>query len=190
MKPSTSRTCLGILVVLGLIGGPARADVTRDQVEKAIRRGVDFLKSQQKGDGSWPGQTGLTALAALALTTAGESPESAHIDRAYQALIRMDDGGHYETYTLGLKIMALSASPDRYRRAIEAYAARLEDGQIRSASRQTSGSWGYQETNGMGSGDNSNSQYALLGLNAASEAGVRVAPSVWLRARRYWEDAQ
>ena len=36
-------------------------------------------------------------------------------------------------------------------------------------------------------GDNSNTQYALLGLNAASEAGVSVKPEVWALSRAYFE---
>ena len=39
-------------------------------------------------------------------------------------------------------------------------------------------------------GDNSNTQYALLGLNAATEAGVPVKPEVWTLARAYWERTQ
>ena len=39
-------------------------------------------------------------------------------------------------------------------------------------------------------GDNSNTQYALLGLEAASEAGVAVKPEVWALARSYWESSQ
>ena len=31
-----------------------RAAVTRDEVERAIREGVRFLKQEQRGDGSWP----------------------------------------------------------------------------------------------------------------------------------------
>jgi hypothetical protein len=40
------------------------------------------------------------------------------------------------------------------------------------------------------SADNSNTQYALLGLNAASEAGVPVSQEVWRLARDYWERTQ
>ena len=36
-------------------------------------------------------------------------------------------------------------------------------------------------------GDNSNTQYALLGLNAASEAGIPVRPEVWALSRAYFE---
>ena len=51
------------------------------------------------------------------------------------------------------------------------------------------GSWSYHENNGN-QGDNSNSQYALLGLNAASEAGVPISPAVWNAARQHWMDCQ
>ncbi len=170
---------------------PARGEVTRDQVERAIRRGVVYLRSRQSPDGSWPGMSGVTALAALALTTAGEPADSPGVATALAHLATSDDGGHYETYTLGLKAMALAANPALYAREIEGYAARLQDAQIRPPNRLHAGSWGYQKMGGSGAnGDNSNAQYALLGLNAASEAGVRVSPLVWQRARRYWEDAQ
>ena len=39
-------------------------------------------------------------------------------------------------------------------------------------------------------GDNSNTQYALLGLHAAVEAGVPVKPDVWTLARDYWTRSQ
>jgi hypothetical protein len=35
--------------------------------------------------------------------------------------------------------------------------------------------------------DNSNTHYALLGLNAAREVGVPVKPEVWALARRHWQ---
>ncbi len=168
----------------------AGADVTGEQVERAIRRGVGFLKARQKPDGSWPGEPGMTALIGLALVTAGESPDSPPIDRAFQYLLRAEEGGH-ETYTLGLKAMALASMPDKYAQALQSYADRLEQGQLRTNNRNVYGSWTYRASPaGFGAGDNSNSQYALLGLHAASEAGARVDPSVFLRARRYWEIAQ
>ena len=181
-------------VLLGLLptglAAVARGDVTREQVEHAIRRGTDFLKARQQPDGSWPGEAGMTALASLALTTAGEPVDSPAVSRSLEALVRLDDGGGHQTYTLGLKIMALAADPKKYGRTIGAFALKLENGQIRNGGRQTSGAWGYMEQRGGGSTDNSNSQYAVLGLNSAAEAGVRIEPIVWQRARRYWEDAQ
>ncbi len=55
--------------------------------------------------------------------------------------------------------------------------------------RPLAGSWCYDELKGT-QGDNSNTQYALLGLHAANEAGIPVKPEVWSLAQKYWETAQ
>ena len=43
------------VAVAAHLGGEVRclANVTRDEVERAIREGVRYLKSQQRPDGSW-----------------------------------------------------------------------------------------------------------------------------------------
>ena len=69
--------------------------------------------------------------------------------------------------------MALAYAPEKYGQALQSYANRLELSQLRTPNRAAFGSWTYQQQgNGMGFGDNSNSQYALLGLYAAAEAGA------------------
>ena len=65
----------------------ARAGVTSEEVEQAIRQGIRFLKERQRGDGSWPdaapnAPTGCSSLATLALLTAGEKPDSPVIQQA------------------------------------------------------------------------------------------------------------
>ena len=42
----------------------------------------------------------------------------------------------------------------------------------------------------MGNGDNSNSQFALLGLYEAERAGVPVPDTTWRMALDYWKQAQ
>ena len=55
----------------------------------------------------------------------------------------------------------------------------------------TAAFWSYHEPTGRGKrGDNSNTQYALLGLNAAGEAGVAIPPEVWNAARAHWAACQ
>ena len=49
--------------------------------------------------------------------------------------------------------------------------------------------WTYSAAR-LAPGDNSNTQYALLGLNAASEAGVAVRRETWQFARAYFEHFQ
>ena len=61
-------------LVAGLFGsivGPVRAEVTAEQVRKAIDRGTNYLLEQQRNDGSWPDMIaqpgGVSALCTLAL---------------------------------------------------------------------------------------------------------------------------
>lgn len=78
------------MIVLGssLIPAPsARAAVTQEEVERSLREGVRFLKSQQRADGSWAevsdaAPSGSTSLVTLALLTAGESVDSPTISQA------------------------------------------------------------------------------------------------------------
>ena len=77
MSESLPKFLLSLLAVVGLATRPARAEVTADQVRRALAMGVRYLKSKQnKVDGSWtrhPGQPGgVTSLCTLALLEAGE----------------------------------------------------------------------------------------------------------------------
>ena len=51
-----------------------------------------------------------------------------------------------------------------------------------------SGAWGYGIA--RGNADNSNTRFALLGLQAAAHAGVTVEASVWRRSLDYWLASQ
>ncbi len=67
--------------------------------------------------------------------------------------------------------------------------ALLESTQVRAESSVTNkGGWGYGR--GGGSADPSNSQFALLALDAAEERGVKVKPEVFKLAAEYWAERQ
>ena len=80
------------MVAVGLPVETARAEVTSEQVEQAIRDGIRYLRSVQRGDGSWPEfsspryRTGTTSLATLALLTAGVPPDDPTVEQALAAL--------------------------------------------------------------------------------------------------------
>jgi hypothetical protein len=151
------------------------------KVRKAIDEGVSFLKSQQrKTDGSWevgggnsasnPG--GWTALVVLALLNSGCKPDDESVQRGLNYLRKLTSE---KTYVVGLQTMALcqARQPNLDRAKIERnvewlLAARLNDG------------WSYTKLGGRtpGLSDNSNTQYALLGLHEAIQYGVKVDDKV------------
>jgi hypothetical protein len=200
-RPTMLRCWIG-LVVLTLFFGPdaiqgtARGGVTSEQVERAIREGVRFLKAQQRRDGSWPeieekANTGTTSLVTLALLTAGEGRDAPTITAALEFLRNFGPNQLRNTYAISLQTMAFAAGdPDRDRLRLLANVEWLEEAQIKPGDRMVwPGTWTYSD-NKFQAGDNSNTQYALLGLNAASEVGVAVDPKVWLLSRQYFEKFQ
>src|SRR3954454_4345869 len=176
---------------------PARAVVTREMVEVAIRDGVHFLKQKQRpADGSWAdadgeARTGTTSLVTLALLTAGEPGNSPAVAQALEFLRNFGPDQLKSTYAVALQTMVFAAAdPDRDMLKIAANVKWLQDAQIKPGDRVNwPGSWTYSAFKTR-PGDNSNTQYALLGLNAASEVGVPVRPEVWALARAYWERTQ
>ena len=96
------------------------------------------------------------------------------------------------TYAIALQTMVYAAAdPERDMLRIAANVNWLETAQIKPGDPVPwPGSWAYSSSKRAQPGDNSNSQYALLGLNAASEAGVPIKPEVWALARAYWEHCQ
>jgi len=183
----------------GAAPGEARGAVTHEQVERAIREGVRFLKKQQIAEsGGWPdyrvggeARTGLTSLVTLALLTAGEPPDSPTIRSALGYLRRFSPEQLDSTYSVALQTMVFAAAdPKTDVNRIIANVDWLERAQIRPTDAVNwPGSWTY----GLGKrspGDNSNTQYALLGLQAAAEVGVQAKPEVWNLARAYWESSQ
>ena len=102
--------------------GPAaaRAGVTSEEVEHAIRNGVKFLKDRQRADGSWPevapnARTGPTSLVTLALLTAGEKVDSPTIQQALGFLRGFGPQQLNSTYAIGLQTMVYAAAEPRAR---------------------------------------------------------------------------
>ncbi len=175
----------------------ARCEVAPGQVNKAIRDGVHYLRGIQNADGSWSG-VGATELVLFALLTAGESADDPALSKALNWSLQHDPRleGH-ETYVFALQNMILNIiDPVRYRDPIARNANWFINTQIDPLHGDfkgprpvdETGSWSYHS--GMRPGDNSNTQYALLGLNAAAEAGIPVPTEVWGAAKRFLESCQ
>jgi hypothetical protein len=156
---------------------PARAAAEQplvEKVRKSIDSGVSFLRSQQRRDGGWEVDResvarygGWSALAVLALLNAGVKSTDPAVASGLEFLRKVKPE---RTYTVGLQTMVfVLAGQKRDQEAIQRNVqwlleARAGDG------------WTYGPA---GSGpDNSNTQYALLGLHEAIQSGVKVSPKV------------
>ncbi|SFI01153.1 DUF4159 domain-containing protein [Planctomicrobium piriforme] len=187
-----------LLLVLALLccGRPACSqpnpddDALRERVLQAIANAQKALMGMQKRDGTWPNNAypsndvGLTSLATLALLNSGVPADNDSVRRAVGWLKRPENDPDH-TYDLALAIMALAASGDpAVNGKISRMAQRLEQYQNRG---DGSGAWGYR---GEEHWDNSNTQYAILGLREAAYAGVPVDREVWRRAQEHFLSTQ
>ena len=197
-----TRRPLALVLILAILGlgqsgtSPVQGAVTGPEVERAIRSGVRYLIKHQRADGSWAEiedetQIGTTCLVTLALLTAGETPESPAVARALEYIRKYDANQLDRVYSVSLQTMVFAAArPKDDLVRIQANVDWLQNAQLRAGDHAPwPGSWSYRSSK-MSQGDNSNSQYALLGLNAASEVGVKVKPEVWKLARDYWQQYQ
>ena len=121
-----------------LLAAPAPAKVDKDEVNKAVDRGVKYLKGLQRGDGTWPyDQIGATALAGLTLLECGVATDDPAVQKAARA-VRHKSVGLTHTYSLALSIMFLDRLGERVDVSlIESMAVRLLAGQY------ASGGWSY-----------------------------------------------
>nr|WP_315857284.1 DUF4159 domain-containing protein [Rhodopirellula sp. JC737] len=168
-------------------GNASRIDAPT--VQRAIDRGVEYLRKTQTKRGGWEeftGQScGLSSLCTLAWLNAGVSRNDADMIRALEYLRRFEPN---DTYAVALQTLvycqygALEDLP-RLRRNV----AWLTDRQ-KSATSRNPGAWDYG--NKEGPGDPSNSQFALLALGEAVNRGVEVEPNVFRLAQAYWRNLQ
>jgi hypothetical protein len=177
-----------IVSILLLVAAPARGDDPLvEKVKTAINRGKSYLIGKQRDNGSWeisagdvghPG--GATSLALLALLTAGHDANSDVITKGLRYLRTIPPG---ETYVVGLQTMVFAqfAGNDADRKLVERNVRWLIES-------QTDTGWSYHK--GGVPSDNSNTQYALLGLHAALEAGVKVDKDALARLRAFMLKSQ
>jgi len=172
-------TCLALLLAF-TPSSFAQDDVTPQQVEDAIEKGIKALKAMQDRNGVYPNDHmvgGNTALATLALLSCDLPPEDPAIAAGIGVL---RDLPPRDTYVVALQTMCFQLHNSKKNfNLIQRNAEWL----IRAASPTGGWSYGHQSRGGF---DNSNTQYAILGLHAAQEAGVKIQPEFWERCRRHW----
>jgi hypothetical protein len=181
--------------------------VDPEAVNRAIDRGVAYLKQQQNPeDGAWiyrgEGHTngtlsvGLTALAGLTLLHCGVAATDPTVQKPARFLrsvwnntLRDPNWGPnvdttYErrTYSVALTILFL----DRLGEADDAALIRVLASWLLRTQNFYAGSWGYGSTFNPSHRDNSNTQFALLGLWAGSRHGVNVSRPLACSAARFY----
>ncbi len=181
--------------LLGALAPAARADGGKEplveRVRKAIDRGVQFLRDQQTNDGNWEvdgiqsetWQGGWTSLAMLALLNAGVKADDPAIERGLTYLRSLPPK---QTYVVGLQTMVFTAigrSEDRER--VQRNVDWLVQNRVFKGGQFVGWSYG-GGVKMLGGSDNSNTQYALLGLHEANVAGAKIDPEVWEKIRDYY----
>ena len=191
-------------------------EVSRERVQPAIERYVEDILGFQANDGSFmlmgvievplydqAGTTrmdyareypvGQTALGLLALRYARPHLSGDILQRTERAVQKAESyivqhALERKTYSAGLVISALvMGTPERYRKMIGDYASMLVATQHKVNAGEAAGQWGYSDDAWS---DNSNNQFALLGLYMASRAGFQAPRRVWEGAANHYVKTQ
>lgn len=190
--------CLTGVLSLPTVGWSQSPAPTESEITEARLKGVEFLKSKQLDDGSWEfpaHEVGITALCTLALLENGVPQSDPVIEKGHR-FVRKSTKELGSTYDIALSIVLLSRL-DEYgnKQTIRDLGARLIAGQ------NTGGGWSYTcpakitssilsnpETRPKppeGVGDNSCTQFAVLGLWTASRSGMDIDQPMAAIANRF-----
>ncbi len=180
------------LLAFAFSPNPAHADIDAASVQRSIDRGVAYLRKMQNDVGGWEefnGQPcGMSALCTLAMLNCGVSKDDQDIVRAMRYLRTFEPDQTYSVALQTLVYCQLGAAGDlpRIRRNVQW----LVEEQIDAGGRFNTNPGGWTYNRGQGSGDPSNSQFAVLALGAAADRGIEVEPETFQRAIAYWTDRQ
>jgi hypothetical protein len=192
-----AKSVLAAALMFGLFlsGLPARAaepgeEPLADRVRAAIDKGVAYLRKEQKdrgGDWDWENTTigvlqpgGATSLALLALLTSGVKPDDPTVKRGLASLRKF---APEKVYVVGIQTMVLEAVGDaRDLDQIQTNVNWLIESRVMRGGKLEG--WGYERRSGTP--DNSNTQYALLGLWAGRQAGAKIDEEVWKSIQEFY----
>jgi hypothetical protein len=166
-----------VLAVAGACFEVSAADehVTGADVERVLKKGREqVLKILEL----YRRPVGYTALSVMSVINAGTPSDDAVVSSSIDYIIKnaeMINEGYGGPYEAGLVNILLGMLKDqKYKRVAEKMVRKLERCQMRD------GGWG----------DNSRTQFALLGLKAAEDLGVEVPQAMFTNARKYVEGGQ
>lgn len=205
-----------VVLLVAALGLPAEArskkEVSNEDITKAIDAGIQYLRTKQKDNGSW-GATGPTALAVMALKYTGAKDNDPVIKKAVAFLLKQPCKRTYESALLAITLQMMNSKGGKreYKEKIEEARNYLVAAQLES------GMWTYTNPNGDAQrdikqgnakrnlkktkeiktekpkeqmGDNSNTQFAILGLRSVLLAGMEVPTETLERAHNHYISTQ
>ncbi len=163
-------------------------------VNKAIDNGVTYLKRNWDKDTHWESfvitsltsmKGGITALATLSLLNCGVKPTDEVVGKALAYLRKLPPEKTYVVALCNLCFAEVRDPKDLPR--VEANTKWLLETAVRRNGKLVG--WSYPDPNIQRS-DASNTQYALLGLYAAKQCGVKVPDDEWKQIQKLYLDTQ
>ncbi len=187
MRPARIAAFVLLCLSIGAIPAPSAEPASEqlvEQVREAITRGVGFLRKQKAN--SWEDglndlfRGGRAGLALLALLNCGVPPNDPDVQRGLAYLRTIPPS---KTYVVALQTMVFAQAGDAQDRE------RIQRNVDWLVKTKGSNGWSYGgERTGLP--DNSNTQYALLGLHEGIVAGAKVDPKVLEELRQFYVDTQ
>lgn len=180
-----------ILVLVAFFTPRLSYGATEADVRATIDDMVDMLYRGRNDDGIWDVKNGhghshggKTAMAVLALLSAGESYQNPKLVPAIKWLKRVEMTG---TYPISIRLHVWAKLPDEFKKNLKQDARWLEH---KGANKK--GLFRYTERDGSNDSDwdNSTNQYGMLGLWEASKRGVRVSKGYWRKAAEHFLETQ
>ncbi len=171
----------------------------KDEIKSSIDKGLKFLRSQQKPDGSWEDHPGLTSLAVTAFMKSPRKyteEDGPFIRNAFEYLVNLakPDGSIYlkslPNYNTALCLNALTYSKNPKYKLVK------ENAQNFLVKLQCDESVGYKETDkfygGIGYGSDERPDLANLGfaLEALKSSGLSEDNEVWENATQFIQRCQ
>ena len=192
------RSCLLLLVcclvpVVGVAAPPENPELKMvGKINKSINDGVQYLRNIRNKTTHWESfwieqltgmEGGITALATLSLLNCGIRADDADVAEPLKYLRKLPQ---QKTYVVGLVNMVLAEARNPIDLPlIQANVAWLEKTAVRSGNKLVG--WSYP--NGpIEQPDASNTQYALLGLYAAKQAGAKINDQLWADIQKMYLD--
>lgn len=159
-----------------------------DQVKKSIDKGIKFLRNTQRENGSWEVDLpsamhhgGWTSLAVLALLNSGVPANDPMVAKGLTYLRGLKPS---TTYVRALQTMVFAeAGKDQDKERISENVKWLIDARVMKNGEFRG--WSYTRQAALTS-DNSNTQYAMLGLHAGKKVGANISENIWESIRDYY----